>query len=407
MIFCSISFAEVWTDTDTWNDEWENKYSEWVRSSEVQKNIFVSKSSHYKGVIADCADVTYVFRAIFSFENRLKFSAKNPVATSTSSFKYFSNSMKRFDSILDPNERFVAFANYIGQSLGTETLTANDSFPLKIKSIKPSDFYVYKVKKNDSFIRHNYNIKNIDRRGNFEVIYSTQAIRDGGGELNQRIKALYNAPIEYKWGFRRYDGSISSDIAASSVTRSDISNEQFNLAKKLGERGFFSFVKSEIREEVENPETLIRNQFKEYCEQVLERIDIVNKSLDHQRILGGKCMEFADFDAHSTPSRDGRLKDIVNNLKLDYQELSSEQKKELTPETDLLIEGLFSSQPANHSLTTLSAYCPVSYKTGSSANLRDIRMRLAKGLLSSHPNDTVELRWGETKNGKTKCKAFY
>lgn len=407
--FClqSRAWSDVWVDTQPWNDEWETKFSEWVKSKEVTKEMFVSKSSRYRGVVADCADVAYAFRAIFAYKNNLKFSAKNPMATATSTVKVLSNRMTRFDTITNPDRRLVAFLNYLGEILGSETLSANDSYPLKIDQIRPSDVFLYKVKKKNAFIRHNYNIKNIDPRGNFEVIYSTQAIRDARTAMIQRVVGLYHAPVAYKWGFRRYDYGVSADQSNSLKSRSAMSHEQYAMATKLGERGFFANVKAQLRQEIESPDAMMMGQLKEYCDQVKERIDVVNKGIAHRKALGGKCMEYADFDAHSTPSRDGRLKDIVSNLGQDYAELTQVQKGQLSGSTLEMMEALYSKSPSTSALASLAAFCPISYRADVQLNLRVLRLRISKGLLSSHPNDTTEIRWGEKTNGKTACKTFY
>src|SRR6478736_1385078 len=104
----TAGMADVWTDKESWNDEWESKFSAWVKSPSVHTEIFISPNSRYKGVIADCADVAYALRVIFSYENGLKFSAKNPMATSSSAVKTFNNKMTRFDNISNPDKRVVA-----------------------------------------------------------------------------------------------------------------------------------------------------------------------------------------------------------------------------------------------------------------------------------------------------------
>lgn len=395
--------ADVWVEKETWDAEWEAKFSEWVKTQNVNKDMFVSPASKYKGVVADCADVSYNFRVIFAFENGLAFSAKNPMATSTSKMKHFTNRMTMFDNVQDPHKRVVAFMNYLGKSLGTETLAASDSYPMKLSEIKAGDVYLYKTKMADKFVRHTYNFKNIDRRGNFEVIYSTQAIRDSGAPMNQKVKAMYNPPVAYKWGFRRYDYGVSAKPGKTTQSQT-YSDEQFVLAQQMDSNKFFNHVKSLLRQEVESPEDLIKNQLKELCGQVKERIEIVNRAITYKSSISNKCMEYADFDTHSTPSRDGRLKEIMTNLDADFKDVN---KKDLTLETTDLVEAIFNSTPTQYQLDRLMAYCPISYKAGTTVSLREIRIRSSKGLLSSHPNDSLENRWGEKSNGKTKCEAFY
>lgn len=407
MALSSLAQAEVWRETQSWNDDWEKKFSEWVKSPAVYKEMFVSPNSRYKGVIADCADVAYAFRVIFSYENGLAFSAKNPVASASSSLKVFSNRMNRFDDVKDPDKRVVTFINYLNQSLGTETLAANDSYPLKLDRLNSGDFYLYKVMKNGTPVRHNYNIKQIDRKGNFDLIYSTQAIRDNRQAMMQRQKELYNAPKTFKWGFRRYDAAESQDAQKSLIVKNEKSFEQYTLASQLGERAFFAHVKSQVAKETESSEARMKRQLKEACDQLLERIDVVAKGVEHQKDIGGKCMNPEEFDTHSTPSRDGRLKDMLNNIELDFKELTSNQKNELTGSTLTLLEALSAKHPASSALMELTSFCPINYREGVVVNMREIRERIAKGLLSSHPNDSVEARWGEKVNAKTKCPAHY
>jgi hypothetical protein len=403
-----MAHADVWKDSQLWNDEWETKFSNWMKTPSVHKEMFVSTTSLYKGVIADCADVAYAFRIIFAFENSLAFSAKNPMATAKSELKVFSNKMTRFDNIKDPHQRVVAFINYLGKSVGTETLAANDTYPMKLATIRAGDVFLYKQKKNNEFVRHNFNLKNIDKRGNTEVIYSTQAVRDkAGAPLYQKVQTLPHAPITYKWGFRRYNYGESLDKTRSTSYKNTYSDEQYALATTLGDRAFFAHVKSLLRLEVEDPDAVITRGLKEVCDQVKERIDIVDKGVAHQKALGGKCMDYADFDAHSTPSRDGSLKDLINNLELDYKEFTEAQKKSLSGTNLTYIEALYGKDPSAAALDSLKTYCPISYKLGTTVSLRDIRVRISKNLLSSHPNDLLEVRWGEKSSGKTKCKAFY
>ncbi len=402
MTLTSFAQADVWQETQRWNDDWEKKFSDWVKSPAVYKEMFVSPNSRYHGVIADCADVAYAFRVIFAYENGLPFSAKNPVASATSSVRVFSNRMTRFDNIRDADKRVVGFINFLNQSLGTETLAANDSYPLKLDRIIPGDFYLYKVIKNGAPVRHNYNIKQIDQKGNFDLIYSTQAIRDNRQAMNQRQKDLYNAPRTNRWGFRRYDFPDSPP-----TSKSDLSFEQYTMAGELGDRAFFAHVKSQLAKETETPESRFRRQLREACDQLVERIDVVEKGVRHQRVLNGACMNPADYDIHSTPSRDGRLKDMLANIELDFKELSASQKGELSGSTLTLLEALTMKDPTPAALAELGSFCPLRYREGVIANMRDIRERSARGRLSSHPNDSIEARWGEATNAKTKCPAHY
>lgn len=407
-----ITLADVWTPTEKWNVDWENRYAQWVASPKVHQTIFSCRGRKncvpgpYEGVSADCADVSYIMRVIFAYENSLPFSAKNPVASEESKIQRFTQAMTRFDAVAAGPKRVVAFANYLGKSLGTETLSLNDSYPLALDQISSGDFYMYKKKGGDNFIRHSYNIKNIDAKGNFNLIYATQASKAAGDPLYERVKQLYSPPVKYRWGFRRYllpETEIEgTDKVSFLTTRSE---EQFSLALTLSEEAFFAHVKKLNATETETAEGILRGKLKELCEQIKERVDIVNKGLAHRAATELKCMDYTNFDTHSTPSRDGRLKAMVMSLDTTWRELQADTS--LLPATLALTSALLDEAPSASSEADLLAYCPISYKANSVVGLREIVRRVKANLLSSHPNDSLEARWGETTTDRTKCPAFY
>jgi hypothetical protein len=408
----SFALADVWTPTEKWDLAWETRYAEWVASPNVHQTMFSCRGRKncvpgpYEGVAADCADVAYTMRLIFSYENSLPFSAKNPVASAESKVQRFTQAMTRFDAIPAGPKRVVAFANYLGKSLGTETLSLNDSFPLALDQISTGDFFMYKKKAGENFIRHTYNIKNIDVKGNFNLIYATQASKAAGDPLYERVKQLYSPPVKYRWGFRRYllpDDEIEGTDKVSFLT--SYSEAQFDLAKTLSEDAFFAHVKKLLATETESLDAVLVGKLKELCEQIKERVDIVNKGLAHREATALQCMDYTNFDTHSTPSRDGRLKAMVSSLEATWRDGQADTT--LLPTTLALTSALLDETTTASGESELLAYCPISYKPGSVVSLREIVRRVKANLLSSHPNDALEARWGETTTDRTKCPAFY
>ena len=138
------SLAAVWHADNAWDTNYEQKYSEWMTTSAVHAKLFVDPSSKYYGLRADCADAAYALRAIFSFENSLPFAISNPSGGRSSS--RLSNTTTGFDRVSNPHKRFVAFLNYLGESVGTENLSRLDTYPVKLASVNPSTLYTYKIK---------------------------------------------------------------------------------------------------------------------------------------------------------------------------------------------------------------------------------------------------------------------
>ena len=63
LITINQSFAGIWVESQKWDADWENKYTEWVKAK-VDTDIFTS--GRWKDLSTDCADAIYTIRAIFS-----------------------------------------------------------------------------------------------------------------------------------------------------------------------------------------------------------------------------------------------------------------------------------------------------------------------------------------------------
>ena len=69
--------AAVWSENNSWDQTWEDRYSDWVKTS-FNEDVFTQGS--YKGIATDCADAVYAARLIFAFENQLPFVILDPTA---------------------------------------------------------------------------------------------------------------------------------------------------------------------------------------------------------------------------------------------------------------------------------------------------------------------------------------
>jgi hypothetical protein len=117
-------------------------------------------------------------------------------------------------------------------------------------------------------------------------------------------------------------------------------------------------------------------------------------------------MNYEEFDAYSTPARDQALKELFEKFQLSYTDMISEgSMNSIPPQILEFSEIIFKNKSVANDDLLLS--CPINYRPGISINLATLWKRINDGLLSGHPNDTVELRWGETSRGKTKCKRWY
>lgn len=396
--------AAVWEDTQSWSLEYEQKYSQWMQSPAVKEGMFTNKNSPYYGVNTDCADTAYALRAVFAFENKLPFAITNPSGSRVPS-QTLNNRSNRFDKAGPENKRVVALITEIGSSVGTENLTRFDTFPPAIASVKPGTLFTYKMQaKFGKFIRHTYNIKDINPVGSFDVIYSTQANQEKHGDLLRRRDREFENLPNNPWGFRkfRWPEHIGKDLSAIPAELGP-SEEQFALATTLGTRAFFKHVAKVLATTTESSGERLSRIFAAVCQESQARIMYVNEGLDYLKQTGGACMDYQKFDAFSTPARDGALKEMFEKLK----QVHSEAVSTNTGDPKMIAFGDFMFKGKGTVQAELLAACPINYREGKSMDLAELWGRIAKDRLSSHPNDIVEVRWGEVTKPLTKCKRWY
>ncbi|MFT6071125.1 MAG: hypothetical protein ACJAT2_002114 [Bacteriovoracaceae bacterium] len=411
LIMSQTASAMIWEDSEVWSVEWEKKYAAWMESDAVHKDLFVSPESKYYGIVADCADASYALRAIFSLENALPFKVLNPSGSRGDKFKYLSNRTTKFDSRGATSEkRLVAMINYLGDSVGTEHLSHHDTIPVKIDAIDAGMIFTYKIKR--SFrrtIRHSYNIKGVTRYGDFDVIYSTQAIAKKNLPMIHRSGYSFSNLPHDVWGFKRFKWPQHEGMRNESLpAETSYSSEQFSLVTELG-KAFFRYVKDKLKLGSEAPEELLKRKLGLLCIEARDRISYVNQGYEHHLETGKKCMNYADYDAYSTPARDAALKSSFENFEEEYKEivnqgLENEIDFDVLEMAKAIVKGATSGSQAEEDLYNT---CSINYMEGSKMHLAELYSRLKSNVLSSHPNDLKPQRWGDTTRNRTKCKVWY
>ena len=399
-------FASVWEDTQSWSVQYEEEYSQWVSSNKVFEGIFVDKSSPYYGIKVDCADTAYAFRAIFAYEHSLPFAVKDPSGSRSNSL--LSNKSKMWDKIPLGTKRLIAMLNDLGEMIGTENLAHFDSYPQAIADVSPGSVFMYKISPSpDKYIRHTYNIKNINLVGTFDTIYSTQANKAQGLPLIRKKEFEFSHAPQSPWGFKRirWPEHIGKEIAQL-PPELKASTSQYDQAVSLGEAGFFKHVKKTLAKTNETKAEKVKRLFKMSCSESVARIDYINQALVALKSSNNACMDYANFDAYSTPSRDKALKEFYAEFKEAYAELkTAKELNSVSPDFLGHLETIFDNNSDGEA--ALLKACPINYRPGVSISMATLYKRIEANRLSSHPNDTVEIRWGEKTDPKTNCKAWY
>lgn len=372
--------AAVWQDTESWNSEWEKKYSEWVRNS-FNEEIFVS--GPYKGIPTDCSDAVYAARVIFAYEHKLPFVIRD----STGGSNRISNKMSRFDDISDSLKRVRKFILYIGQSTSTKTLP-DDTYPVKITRdyVRSGTVWTRPRRSAVSIIEriaggprqdpgHAELVKNVSDTGVIYLIGSTvpKAVRQ-----MHTTSSLVFMPVETTTGLRNWIPAEYYSRSKSSIP--GYSLEQFNVLGG-GDKRYISTWNRDVQKRLalreESKEESIERLADDVCGLVNARVDIVADGEERRQHLGRACMDQGDYEAYSTPSRDSRIKETI----LQIVEAAN-------------AKGLTKAQRVKK----LKAYldrCPdIKIGQGKTISLYEFSMQLMRGAVSSNPNHDFDSRWG-------------
>lgn len=419
-----VSFAAVWESPNYWDQTWETKFSEWMKT-QVERDIFKNKFSKWNGTRTDCADAAYAMRIIFSSENGLPFKMKNPSGSRPeegAQAKFLTNETTAFDTREAGVKRVIRFIEYIGDSVGTEHLAYHDSYSTTVQSINPGHIYIYQY--NGGRTRHTYVVKDRLIDGNLILFYSTvpKAVRKLA-----RKKGMPEAFSGSPWGFKKFKQPSYYDEGFVYTEETHKSNEQYKLLEKVGRSNLMSFFKKMLQLEEENLVAGLNRYLENACYALHDRQEVINLTQDYLSRKGGRCMNKSEYYNFSTPGRDKHINDTLEALKETWDNIVISDRylnvpTNLTKGLNFLTDKKINSRGEivelgrkdTDGLKELNKLCQVNFENKGktySLNLKDFSSRYnAKSFwgarkLSPHPNDSVLLRWGY-KTKKSKCKKY-
>lgn len=409
-VFTSTAKASVWADTNSWSQQWEDQYSEWIKTS-FNEDIFTS--GKYKNISTDCADAVYTARAIFAFENQLPFVILDP----TGGDSKISNRMSRFDGEGSSMSRFRAFINYINEMTDTKSLP-RDTYPVAISREYLRAGAVWsrvRITKNNIFSMifggrakedpgHAEIVKDVTETGAIELIGSTVP-----GEVRKLIttSSLVFMPEETTTGFRKWMepdwyGSAQKDLPGYSLEQFKLGttqnnnynngdfpgNQQQSSARTLSE--WQKQIQEKLQLRAENKDEALYRYGSNLCNLIQARVDTILKSEKTRKSLGGQCMNAEDYDSYSTPSRDKRINTTIGDM--------------------VSLGGGFGFTVRGR-IDKVAKYmdkCPsIQIGGGKSLSLFEIAKAYANDRVSSNPNDSFEARWGmASDDGARRCPTY-
>lgn len=380
-----LTYADVWTSTEEWSSEWEDKYSVWVKDV-LSENTFTE--GRWAGVPTDCADMLYYSRVIFAYDNSLPFIIRNPGRSGA----YITNTYKQFDHLPEGEPRIRAFFKLIADATDTRSLIA-DTYPITIsrESIAPGTIWLrpafadqteeakYSGIPSNPRPGHAELVKTVDQYGNVHKIAST---------VPRSVRRLFIStqlafyPVNANLGFRKWKSPI--DYLMAEIDLKGFNNEQFYLGRhgENNEQVNFKLYQSQLKKmlqvSTDRSESLIdqlRLGENELCSSIKSRADDILRAEKYKLTTAqNRCLNSWEYNQFSTPSRDAKIK----NQYLELLEMA---------------KGMSTEESSQYQI--FSSTCPsIEVQTNITLMTQDIVESLLAGQISSSPNSSLEARWG-------------
>ncbi|MCX7674487.1 MAG: hypothetical protein N2Z70_01490 [Bdellovibrionaceae bacterium] len=394
--------AQVWVDTQTWDERWEQVYAEWVRT-QFNEDIFLT--GKWGNMATDCADAVYAARLIFAYEHKLPFALKSTGQTNRSA---------RFNHISDEVRRVRAFMNDVFGQTSTKTLPV-DTYPIEIsrRYLTPGAIWLRNSHASENFLirlfsgpsapsGHTEVVKDVTASGVVYLIGSTVPIKV---RPLLTVTSLAYLPETENLGFRRFiwpqnlNAAISANPGYSKeqfkmgVEPNNFNNDSDFPGQSSGGRKTINQFTKEVQERLalqpESKEEYAARLAKEVCAMMHLRKEVVQDAIRYKNTrLGGACFNQSMYDNFSTPSRDRRIKQVV----------------------DQVYEALFAApifvgrEKREQRLNQLLDQCqPITLTNGQSYRPSQLLVRIKSW--SNNPNDSELARWG-IETGGNSCPKY-
>lgn len=369
--------AAVWTNKHQWNDQWESRFGNWISKS-FTGDIFLK--GKYSGIRHDCADAVYFARLIFAYENQLPFVMQDP----HNARSLITNDTSKFDH-LPQGQRLRPFMNYIGNIASSNTMM-QDTYPVRLdrKWFRPGVVAALPRHYQGGAEQpgHDQIVTRVDQTGVVHYLKSTVPAKVQRLEyttLSSFIPSSGKGSFRY-WKQPQHYGKPESSLPGYGT-------DQYRL-RKTNEGIYNDELQKKLALSTEGKNQKLGRLSKEICAQIKQRVPSVNEAIQFKKKIGSRCMNYEEFDAYSTPSRDSKIKKALQYLV--YSATGSERGQ--------------LGQAAGH----LNQVCgSIQYLPGKQITAAKFAERLLAGKVSSDPNQPAAARWGDQDPVKQGCKQFY
>jgi len=356
LVATEMGATPIWNVTNSWDLEWEKKYSQWVAQN-FHKDFF-----KYYSIPTDCADVAYAFRWIFSRIHHL-----GAFATLAGSGLEFNEQMGKAEWANLPthdnwfeDKKFLTALDWLLENVYTRTLY-KDTYPVSINQETIIPGLINLLGAHTEVINKvSYDQKEVPIH-----IFSSTSPRIIRTLLGKSY--LPKIPIDLKLGGLlrfRWPNVSKESMPYYSLEQYDpaLCSDQPHFALCIFKKININF----------NPKNIIDGLIDGLKAAIFQRIEVVETGINYCRRnpCGPGTQGYEDWGTHS---RDKRI--------------SSE-----------LYEGLWLARDLDqvkYFQNTIEAF--IIPTVGQS--LSDTLMRLGSGLASSDPEDSFEQRWASSARG--------
>ncbi len=367
--------AVLWEVTESWNDEWEARYSKWLQD-EIKPDFY-----HKYNIATDCADALIGLRWIFARMHSLP--VANTLADTADLFGHYS--MRRIWLNLPTakewyeDQLFLTALEYVMDLASTRTVNL-DGYPVKIskEGMVPGTFIVTQSTNSGhvKFISENhyseefelplYTLSSTSPR-DLRLLTREVFVDQDWPERGRKEILAFRWPVmrEGKW------------VLMEPSEHKNYSEEQYDLSLKENYPAFINFVVARLKNNYD-PIKLVEIAVNDILDSVKRRILIVDKGYEfckNQDCAPGTI----GHEDWATPSRDNQLKakfETIDKLVRDFLFMAPTLQSQW-------VDGLRQTK----------------FKLlGKDTDLSVIRFLVDNNLLSSDPSEQPEKRWGFNKD---------
>jgi hypothetical protein len=199
------------------------------------------------------------------------------------------------------------------------------------------------------------------------------------------VSYLFSQGIKEPSGIR--DFRLPEDLLKPVWQVPGYSGEQYEVPANK----WTSTIQSRLALRNESSVEALERAMDDLCQLSTFRVQVVNEAMKKLDQIGERCLTATEFDDLSTPSRDNQNRQAFQELAILYNRAIKKGEK-LPP---LLAEQLANIHASRASQERGAQFCALNY--GRTISLGELRRRFAAGMISSNPNDTLEVRWGEVR----------